>query len=176
VARAVRVRQPWARARWMLASKSVVFPIPGSPSMTTALAPLVRSSSRTSTTAASSPSLPRISDTASLLSRRRCYFEASTSLKQARLTVRVSSRLVDSRPERDEQFSLHRRCPSFDATTRGERIDLLIRDSRRQDGAFMEPSGRNPWQPVESGGTPKTALTSQNRCHGLRPVADRSAW
>ncbi len=28
------------------------------------------------------------------------------------------------------------------------RIQLLIRILRREDGAFMEPSGRNQWQPV----------------------------
>jgi hypothetical protein len=40
-----------------------------------------------------------------------------------------------------------------------------------QDGAFMEPSGRNRWQPVANGPTLKTAKSSRNRCRGLRPVA-----
>jgi hypothetical protein len=55
------------------------------------------------------------------------------------------------------------------------RIPLLIKDSRHEDGAFMEPSGRNQSQPVANGRTSKTAETSQNRCRGLRPVAERSA-
>jgi hypothetical protein len=38
----------------------------------------------------------------------------------------------------------------------------------------MEPSGRNQWQPVANAQAPKTAETSQNRCHRLPPVAVRS--
>jgi hypothetical protein len=49
-------------------------------------------------------------------------------------------------------------------------------DSGDGDGAFMEPSGRNQWQPVAKARAPKSALTSQNRCRRLRPVAARSAW
>src|SRR5688572_22067599 len=52
---------------------------------------------------------------------------------------------------------------------------LLIRDSGGGDGAFMEPSGRNQWQSAANARAPKSALTSQNRCHRLRPVAGRSA-
>ena len=51
------------------------------------------------------------------------------------------------------------------------RIRLLITDPRGEYGAFMEPSGRNQWQPVANEQAPKTAKTSQNRCRGLRPVA-----
>ncbi len=39
----------------------------------------------------------------------------------------------------------------------------------------MEPSGRNQWQPGGNWEGPETARTSQNRCHRLRPVADRSS-
>jgi hypothetical protein len=45
-----------------------------------------------------------------------------------------------------------------------------------KDGAFMEPSGRNRWQPVANHAAPKRAETRENRCRGLRPVADRLAW
>ncbi|MGH2840502.1 MAG: hypothetical protein ACRDKY_06715, partial [Solirubrobacteraceae bacterium] len=41
---------------------------------------------------------------------------------------------------------------------------FLIRDSRREDGAFMEPSGRNRWQSVANAQRAKTAEPSQNRC------------
>jgi hypothetical protein len=50
-------------------------------------------------------------------------------------------------------------------------IRLLIKDLRREDGAFMEPSGRNQWQPVADAPSLKSTETSQNRCCGLRPVA-----
>jgi hypothetical protein len=36
--------------------------------------------------------------------------------------------------------------------------------ARRRDGAFMEQSGRNPWQPVANGAAAKTAQTGENRC------------
>jgi hypothetical protein len=36
----------------------------------------------------------------------------------------------------------------------------------------MEQSGRNRWQSVANGTAPKTAETGDNRCRGLRPVAD----
>ena len=49
-------------------------------------------------------------------------------------------------------------------------------DGAQKYGAFMEQSGRNQWQPVANARAPKTALTSQNRCHRLRPLAGRSAW
>jgi hypothetical protein len=39
------------------------------------------------------------------------------------------------------------------------------------DGAFMEPSGRNRWQPVANGAAAKTAQIGEKRCRGLRPVA-----
>src|SRR5215211_7931003 len=34
----------------------------------------------------------------------------------------------------------------------------------------MEPSGRNRWQPVANGTTPRTAQTGENRCRGSRRV------
>ena len=51
------------------------------------------------------------------------------------------------------------------------RSQPLISASGHKYGAFMEPSGRNSWQPAANEHTPKTAKTSQNRCRGLRPVA-----
>jgi hypothetical protein len=39
------------------------------------------------------------------------------------------------------------------------------------DGAFMEPSRRNYWQSAANPSAGKTAESSQNRCHGLPPVA-----
>ena len=39
------------------------------------------------------------------------------------------------------------------------------------DGAFMEPSRRNQWQPAAKRPAAKRAETSQNRCRALRPVA-----
>jgi hypothetical protein len=39
------------------------------------------------------------------------------------------------------------------------------------NGAFMEPSGRNQWQPVANATAAKTPKSSQTRCHELRPVA-----
>src|SRR6266511_4120331 len=44
------------------------------------------------------------------------------------------------------------------------------------DGAFMEPRGCNRWQSVANRIGAEGAKTSENRCRGLRPVADRSAW
>jgi hypothetical protein len=44
-----------------------------------------------------------------------------------------------------------------------------------QEGALMEQSGRNQWQLVANGGI-KNGSNPANRCRGLRPVADRSAW
>jgi len=39
----------------------------------------------------------------------------------------------------------------------------------------MEPSGRNPWQPVANAQRPRTAELSQIRCRGLPPVAVRAS-
>jgi hypothetical protein len=38
---------------------------------------------------------------------------------------------------------------------------------RAERWSFMEPSGRNRWQPVANAEGSKTAQTSQNRCHQL---------
>src|SRR6266851_4159366 len=43
---------------------------------------------------------------------------------------------------------------------------LAISDSWRMDGAFMEPSGRNRWQPVANGTPPKTAQTGRSATGG----------
>jgi hypothetical protein len=55
---------------------------------------------------------------------------------------------------------------TLDAHMAGRRIPLAIGDPRRRDGAFMEPSGRNPWQPVPNGTPPKTAQTSRSATGG----------
>jgi hypothetical protein len=44
------------------------------------------------------------------------------------------------------------------------------------DEAFMEPRGRNRSQPVANPIGAKAAETSETRCRGFRPVAERSAW
>ena len=44
-----------------------------------------------------------------------------------------------------------------------------------KDGAVIEPRGRNRWQSVANGAGAETAKSSQNRCRGLRPVAEGSA-
>src|SRR6266536_5068613 len=43
---------------------------------------------------------------------------------------------------------------------------LSIRHSSQENGAFMEPSGRNQWQPLANGKAPKTARTSQTVATG----------
>jgi hypothetical protein len=68
--------------------------------------------------------------------------------------------------------SLYGRGQACVPRTGRRRTRLLIRDSGHRYGAFMEPSGRNQWQPVANRKTPETAESSQNRCHRLRPVAD----
>jgi hypothetical protein len=40
----------------------------------------------------------------------------------------------------------------------------------------MEQSGGNQWQPVANAEAARTADSSQNRCHQLRPVAGETAW
>jgi NAD(P)H dehydrogenase (quinone) len=62
------------------------------------------------------------------------------------------------------------------ARARSSTRPLPISDCDAEDGAFMEQSGRNQWQPVANANAPKTASTSQNRCGRLRLVADRGAW
>jgi hypothetical protein len=47
------------------------------------------------------------------------------------------------------------------------RIPLQIRESPREDGAFMEPSRRNRWQSVANAKGPRIAETSQNRCRRM---------
>jgi len=55
-------------------------------------------------------------------------------------------------------------------------IPLLIRDSSRNHRTFMEPSGRNQWQAVANARAPENGQIKPNRCHWLRPVADRTVW
>jgi dienelactone hydrolase len=51
---------------------------------------------------------------------------------------------------------------------------MLLPQQITQDGAFMEQSGRNPWQQAANGTAEKTAQICENRCSGLLPVARRS--
>jgi hypothetical protein len=67
--------------------------------------------------------------------------------------------------------SLHTKWSARERDIRYGQKRLSLRHSDQEDGAFMEPSGRNQRQPVANGKAPKTASTSQNRCHRLRPVA-----
>jgi hypothetical protein len=105
-----------------------------------------------------------------------------------RSAARASSRLSDLRPERDEQFDPLSTCvrpgmtPLLSIPSQTVRWSSPLRAARvlstrtTADGAFMEQSGRNRWQLVANGTALKAAETSQNRCHGLRPVAKGSAW
>ena len=75
------------------------------------------------------------------------------------------------------------REPSSSSDRNGSEVDpegapilVQIKDSVLEDGALMEPSGRNQWQPLANAQDPKTAETSRNHCHLLRPVAERTAW
>jgi hypothetical protein len=52
----------------------------------------------------------------------------------------------------------------------------LSPEATTEDGAFMEPSGRNRWQPMANGTAARTARIGENRCDGLRSVAAGSAW
>jgi hypothetical protein len=49
-------------------------------------------------------------------------------------------------------------------------------ESTTKDGASMEPSGRNRWQPVANGTAVKAAQVGENRCRALRPVAAETPW
>src|SRR5262245_37337888 len=42
-------------------------------------------------------------------------------------------------------------------------------------GAFMEPSGRNRWQPLATGAAPETAQIGENRCMKLRASCEHLA-
>ena len=72
--------------------------------------------------------------------------------------------------------SLQRRAQHSTRTWQDARIPLAIGDTRRRDGAFMEPSGRNRWQPVANGTPPKTAQTSRSATGGNPRQRFRSAW
>ena len=45
-----------------------------------------------------------------------------------------------------------------------------------RDGAFMEPSGRNRWQPVATGTSSKTAQTGRVATGGNPRQPFRGAW
>jgi len=45
-------------------------------------------------------------------------------------------------------------------------IPLLAGDLDAEDGAFMEPSGGNQWQPLANAPGPKTAQTRQSATGG----------
>jgi hypothetical protein len=53
--------------------------------------------------------------------------------------------------------SLHRRAQQSRRTWGGHPNPFSHRRSKRRDGAFMEPSGRNRWQPGANGRAPKAA-------------------
>src|SRR5207248_722842 len=57
--------------------------------------------------------------------------------------------------------------PSLQRRGRGRAAPRLVLPSwTTEDGAFMEQSGRNRWQPVANGTAAKRAQTSRNRCRG----------
>jgi hypothetical protein len=68
----------------------------------------------------------------------------------------------------------------FYARIRSGRWRLAASDygdaQQNEDGAFMEPSGRNRWQSVANAQRRKTAERSEIRCHGLPPVAVDVPW
>src|SRR3981189_3620208 len=67
--------------------------------------------------------------------------------------------------------ALYRRAQHSTHTWGDARNPFGHRRSRQRDGAFMEPSGRNRWQPVANGTPPKTAQTSRSATvatHGNR--------
>jgi hypothetical protein len=75
------------------------------------------------------------------------------------------------RPRAESLMARHGvNCRRVSAIRLTQRRDL-VRLRRAADGAFMEPRGCNGWQSAANGAAPKTAETSQNRCHRLRRVA-----
>jgi hypothetical protein len=95
------------------------------------------------------------------------------------LRAPVFANAPDDQVDGDERGPA-RQFPPFASNSEG--VEVRLRPAvccfmdQPGDGAFMEQSGRNRWQPVANGITAKTARTSQNRCRELRPVANRSAW
>ena len=63
---------------------------------------------------------------------------------------------------------------TLDAHKAGRPNPLVIGDPRRRDGAFMEPSGRNRWQPVANGTPSKNGSNSRigNRWQPTATVSD----
>jgi hypothetical protein len=82
----------------------------------------------------------------------------------------------DPLAERGVLANLQRRAQHSTRTWRNTRIPLAIRDPRRRDGAFMEPSGRNRWQPVANGTRSKTAQIGRSATGGNPWQRFRSAW
>ena len=68
------------------------------------------------------------------------------------------------RPPSREQIT-RPRLYSDAVGTRASRVTPVPQRFGRADGAFMEPSGRNQWQPVANADRSRTAQTSRNRCH-----------
>jgi len=64
--------------------------------------------------------------------------------------------------------SLQKRVQYSTPRMRDVGIPLPIGDPGAEDGAFMEPSGRNQWQPVARGPT----HGKEHVCHRLPAVAD----
>src|SRR6266852_4818162 len=68
--------------------------------------------------------------------------------------------------QRRETPSLQRRVHLPNRTRVGDGSTVPTWDSGLRRGAFMEPSGRNRWQPVANEAPPKTAQTSQSATGG----------
>src|SRR6266496_933260 len=57
--------------------------------------------------------------------------------------------------------------------TRSSPNPFVHEKSRRRGGAFMEPSGRNRWQPVANGSAPKAAQTGRSATGGDSRLNER---
>src|SRR6266446_6478410 len=65
---------------------------------------------------------------------------------------------------------------TLDAHFGGRPNPFIHRDPGAEDGALMEPSGRNRWQPVANGTPSKTSQTSRSATGGNPRRPFRSAW
>jgi hypothetical protein len=90
--------------------------------------------------------------------------ETQTRRAPARLEIRTAASRHRLYATPDENGNLSNRNEGYLALVESEA-------ARREDGALMEPSDRNRWQPVASANVERTARTSRNRCRQLRPVA-----
>jgi hypothetical protein len=90
--------------------------------------------------------------------------------------LRLSASLREARPGPNFDPLSTEKDSTLDATWRDAQSPLAIGDLRRRDGAFMEPSGRNRWQPVANETPPKTAQTRRSATSGNPRQPFRSAW